>query len=102
VRELRHVLERICIMHDDDELREAYLPKELTASPDREDSPSLPFDFPIPETGIDLEDAVDQFTRHLIEKAMQMKDGNISHVARLLGIPRGNLRYKLEKYQKGQ
>jgi two-component system, NtrC family, response regulator AtoC len=103
VRELRHVLERICIMHDDDMLQETHLPKELTANRHRDDLPSLPmpFDFPIPSTGINLEDAVDQFTQYLIQKAMRMKDGNISHVARLLGIPRGNLRYKLEKFQKG-
>jgi two-component system, NtrC family, response regulator AtoC len=78
-----------------------HLPKELTANHQRDDSPSLPFNFPIPETGINLEDVVDQFTQYLLQKAMRMKDGNISHVARLLGIPRGNLRYKLEKYQKG-
>ena len=102
IRELRHILERICIMHDDEMLREMHLPKELTAIHPRDDSPSLPFDFPIPSTGIDLEDVVDQFTQYLLEKAMRMKDGNISHVARLLGIPRGNLRYKLEKYQKGK
>lgn len=101
VRELRHVLERICIMHDDDLLREAHLPKELTTKHHSEDSPSLPFfDYPIPESGIDLEEVVDQFTQHLIRKAMQIKGGNISHVAKLLGIPRGNLRYKLEKFQK--
>ena len=102
VRELRHVLERICIMHDDDMLRETHLPKELTAYHPREDSPSLPFDFPIPPTGINLEDVVDQFTKYLLEKAMQMKEGNISHVAKLLGVPRGNLRYKLEKHHKDQ
>ncbi len=100
VRELRHVLERICIMHDDEMLREMHLPKELTANHPRDDFPSLPFDFPIPATGINLEDVVDQFTQYLLEKAMRMKDGNISHVARLLGVTRGNLRYKLEKYQK--
>ena len=98
VRELRHVLERICIMHDDEMLKEVHLPKELTANPD--DSPLIPFDYPIPETGINLEDAVDQFTQYLLQRAMLMKAGNISHAARLLGIPRGNLRYKLEKYQK--
>ena len=32
VRELRHLLERICIMHDDEMLREMHLPKELTAN----------------------------------------------------------------------
>jgi|GEM_PF-5922366 two-component system, NtrC family, response regulator AtoC len=57
---------------------------------------------PIPSTGINLEDALEQFTQYLLQKAMQMKDGNISHVAKLLGIPRGNLRYKLEKYQKSK
>ena len=96
------MLERICIMHDDDMLRETHLPKELTANHPRDDSSSIPFDFPIPETGINLEDSVDQFTQYLLHKAMRMKEGNISLVARLLGIPRGNLRYKLEKYQKGQ
>ena len=87
-------------MHDEDMLRETHLPKELTAYHTGSDSPSLPFDFPIPPTGINLEDVVDQFTQYLLEKAMQMKEGNISHVAKLLGVPRGNLRYKLEKHQK--
>jgi len=100
VRELRHVIERICIMHDDAMLQESHLPKELTAEHRRDDLQSLPFDYPIPETGINLESVLDEFTQYLIQQAMRMKEGNISHVARLLGIPRGNLRYKLDKYQK--
>jgi DNA-binding NtrC family response regulator len=102
IREMRHILERICIMHDDEMLREMHLPKEMMADHPHGNLQSLFFDFPIPSTGINLENVVDQFTQYLIEKAMQMKDGNISHVAKLLCIPRGSLRYKLEKYQKGQ
>ncbi len=101
VRELRHVLERICIMHDDAMLQEMHLPKELTAHRPGDSMSALPFDFPISESGIDLEAVVDQFTQYLLKKAMRMKDGNISHVARLLGVPRGNLRYKLDKYHMG-
>jgi DNA-binding NtrC family response regulator len=40
---------------------------------------------------------VDQFAFHLIKKAIAMADGNISQAAKLLGMPRGTLRYKLEK-----
>jgi DNA-binding protein Fis len=41
---------------------------------------------------------VERFTRSLLEKALARSGGNISQAAKLLGIPRGTLRYKLEKY----
>ena len=88
-------------MHDDAMLQEMHLPKELTAHRPGDSMSALPFDFQISESGIDLEAVVDQFTQYLLKKAMRMKDGNISHVARLLGVPRGNLRYKLDKYHMG-
>ena len=98
VRELRHVIERICIMHDAEMLRADHLPKELTGHYDHADLRALPFDFPVPSEGIDLEEAVDQFTLYLIKKVMGMAEGNISQAAKLLGIPRGTLRYKIDKY----
>ncbi len=103
VRELRHVVERICIMHDAGVLEPEHLPKELTDIQARQTSPAaLPFDFPIPPDGIDLEGVVEQFTSNLVKKAMTMAEGNISQAAKLLGIPRGTLRYKLEKYISGE
>jgi len=96
VRELRNIIERICIMHDNLVLDVEHLPKELTADlASREQLKH--FDVPIPSGGIDLEKVVDQFTRNLIEKAIKMASGNISQAAKLLGTPRGTLRYKLEK-----
>jgi DNA-binding NtrC family response regulator len=76
-----------------------HLPKELTreldgAAPAR---PSVPFDYPIPDEGIDLDEVVEQFSHHLIHKAMQITGGNVSQAAKLLGIPRGTLRYKLDR-----
>jgi two-component system, NtrC family, response regulator AtoC len=97
VRELRHVIERICIMHDADTLEAAHLPKELTNDAHQAGPQDFAYDFPIPPEGIDLESTVDGFTSHLIKKAIEMSGGNISLAAKLLGVPRGTLRYKLEK-----
>lgn len=98
VRELRHVVERICIMHDAKILGPEHLPKELT--PEVRDAAHAmdPIYFPIPREGLKLDEMIDRFTLHLIEKVMNMADGNISKAAKLLGIPRGTLRYKLDKY----
>ncbi|MGO8944041.1 MAG: sigma-54-dependent transcriptional regulator [Syntrophobacteraceae bacterium] len=98
VRELRHVIERICIMHDAQMLHPEHLPKELTLDSSDSAAPVIPFYFPVPREGLNLDEIVDRFTLHLIRKTMHMTDGNISQAAKLLGIPRGTLRYKLDKY----
>jgi DNA-binding NtrC family response regulator len=99
VRELRHVIERICILHDGELILELHLPKELTDPRESDLKELFPVDFVIPPEGINLEQVVDQFTHALIEGVMKMVNGNISHAAKLLGIPRGTLRYKIEKFQ---
>jgi two-component system, NtrC family, response regulator AtoC len=98
VRELRHVIERICIMHDAEMLYPQHLPKELTLDSLDSAPPAIPFYFPVPQEGLNLDKMVGQFTRHLIRKVMHMTDSNISQAAKLLGVPRGTLRYKLDKY----
>jgi two-component system, NtrC family, response regulator AtoC len=47
------------------------------------------------DTGLD--DAVSAFERQLVRGALQRCDGNVLQAAALLKIPRGTLRYKLEK-----
>ncbi len=98
VRELRHVIERICILHDAEMLYPEHLPKDLTATAPDQAARTDPFSFPIPEEGLNLDEMVDRFTLHLIRKVMRATDGNISQAAKLLGIPRGTLRYKLDKH----
>jgi DNA-binding NtrC family response regulator len=100
VRELRHVIERICIMHDAELMETAHLPKELS-NEGAAASDVFAVDFPIPPEGIQLEEVVDQFTRHLIGRVVRMVEGNITQAAKLLGIPRGTLRYKIDKYDAG-
>ncbi len=99
VRELRHILARICILHDAEVLQVLHLPKELTQDldPVATSRPMAAFDYTIPAEGINLDEVVEQFTHHLLDKAMQITAGNVSQAAKLLGIPRGTLRYKLDR-----
>lgn len=51
--------------------------------------------FVLPEKGVVL----DKVERELIEQAMRRTNGNQSAAARLLGITRFALRYRLEKFK---
>ena len=93
VRELRNVLERICIMYNDTDLKVSHMPREIVLF---EDTASY---IEIPENVLDIEAVVDEVTCQLIHRAMKKSDGNTASAARLLGIPRGTLRYKLKKYK---
>ncbi|WP_292741819.1 helix-turn-helix domain-containing protein, partial [Methylophaga sp. UBA2687] len=53
-----------------------------------------PQQFSIPPTGIDLA----QIELDLIEQALEMAAGNRSKAARLLGITRDTLLYRMQKY----
>jgi len=54
-----------------------------------------PMDFDIPDSGLDL----DQLERGLILKALEKAAGNVSRAARLLGLTRRTLQYRMEKIQ---
>jgi len=41
---------------------------------------------------------VGQIEKELVSKALEITGGNVAKTARLLNVPRGTLRYKLEKY----
>ncbi len=95
VRELLNVVERICIMHNVEQITPAHLPREIWGeSPQSE----MPFKCEIPPEGIVLDDIVGQVERELVEKAFRITGGNVAKTARILNVPRGTLRYKLEKY----
>lgn len=98
VRELRNVVERICIMHNVDEIKPAHLPCEIWGE---EPQSKVPFRYEIPPEGIVLDDVVCQVEKDLISKAFSITGGNVARTARILNVPRGTLRYKLEKYELG-
>ena len=98
IRELRNVIERICIMRSGPALLAEYLPLEirgapppgLTVSP-TSDKVSLPADK-------GLEEAVADFERAIICQALNRTRANVLQTAALLKIPRGTLRYKMDKF----
>jgi len=95
VRELRNVVERICIMHDAEVLVPDFLPREIWGEAPRRE---IPFACAIPPEGIMLEEVVGEIEKELIGKALAITGGNVAKTSRLLNVPRGTLRYKLEKY----
>jgi len=98
VRELRNVIERAFILHAAaDEIRPEHLPAEVrgaaAAAPRRADKPVAA----VPPDGLVLEDV----ERKLIQEALERASGNQSKAARLLGISRDTLRYRLKKHGMG-
>ncbi|PLY00608.1 MAG: Fis family transcriptional regulator [Desulfuromonas sp.] len=96
VRELRNMVERICIMQSEDVIRPEFLPNEIWGD---EPSKESPFSFDIPPEGILLEEMIGEVEKELIAKAIAITGGNVAKTARILNVPRGTLRYKLEKYE---
>ena len=99
IRELRNVIERICIMRSGPTLLPEHLPQEI-----RSTQPTHPLAgegttklavLP-PELG--LEDAICALEKSLIQQALQKTGGNVLQTATILKIPRGTLRYKMDKY----
>ncbi len=97
VRELQSVLERAVLLSDGDLLGPADLPASVRAgiAPVRRGGADAFEALEIPDEGIDL-DAVE---RNLIRKAVAKAGGNVTRAARLLGLTRRTLQYRLEKLQ---
>lgn len=96
VRELRNVFERICIMHNDTALKRSHLPPEIENAINKKTSDSDAF-LEIPKDLYDIESVLEEVTARLITRALKKCRGNTTKAAKLLGIPRGTLRYKISK-----
>jgi len=92
IRELKNTIERICIMQSGPTLLPQHLPADVGPSPSTTGSI---FGGPIAEEG--LEEAVSRFEREMISAALRECRGNVLQAAQMLKVPRGTLRYKMEK-----
>ena len=91
VRELRNVIERAMILVDGAELTPADLPPELAGQVALErDAPR----FALPPGGVLLEDV----ERDFVHQALELTHGNQTRAARLLGLTRDELRYRVKKF----
>jgi two-component system response regulator HydG len=89
VRELRNVCERLSILLAGRTIDETNLPLEIVNR-----VPAQKPLFDLPELGIDLE----KVEVDLIRQALDRTHGNRSRSARLLGISRDTLLYRMQKY----
>jgi DNA-binding NtrC family response regulator len=91
VRELAHEIER-SLVFDDDQLTFSSLGSTQTGGGAAASTWVTP-DFELPPNGFSLEAAIDG----LIRRALAQTDGNVSATARLLGVSRDYVRYRLKE-----
>ncbi len=91
VRELAHEIER-SLVFDDDKLTFSTLANATGATAGAVAKAWGSPDLKLPETGLSLEAAIDA----LIRRALVQTDGNVSAAARLLGVTRDYIRYRLK------
>ena len=91
VRELENMIERAVVLTEHDEIELADLPPEIATG----DS----FAVHAPETDavLPLKQALEEPERQIIRRALEYADGNRDRAAKLLGINRSTLFYKLRK-----
>lgn len=90
VRELRNVCERLSILLAGRVIEESNLPSEIVNR-----APMQKSVFALPEFGIELE----KVEIDLIQQALARTNGNRSRSAKLLGISRDTLLYRMQKYE---
>lgn len=95
VRELKNIIERITIMANGPLLTAGHLPADLARQPSH-NLQSEAVSLPAGAQG--LEQVLSAVEQQLIQQALQQAEGNVVKAAGLLKIPRGTLRYKMEKY----
>ncbi len=93
VRELSHELERAIIFEDSQKLDFHHLAGSPAAPPNPPANPRDWFNesFEFPPQGFALEAAIDRLVHHALKQA----ESNVSAAARLLGVTRDYLRYRL-------
>ena len=100
IRELRNVIERICIMRHGPALLSEDLPQEIRGAARSGFAEVNSGTSQIPHLRDDcgLEEAVMEFEKALISQALKKSANNVLKTASILKIPRGTLRYKMDKY----
>ncbi len=92
IRELKNLIERIVLLHNDTDV----IPDLLKSLSKNENGSGYPFlkTLVIPKEGIDLE----KVEETLIKKALEAAQNNQSKAARLLNLTRDTLRYRMKKF----
>lgn len=93
VRELSNVLERAFALSSDELIKPEDLPTSLVLTP----SVPAPLSAVLPEDGIDLDAALADFEKSIIEQALARTSGVRTKAAEILGLSFRSFRYRLAK-----
>ena len=93
VRELRNVLERCVLLASDETLPGQWLRLENGSQTSSEEGHDALLRFPT-----DGSMSLDDMERTIIRTVLEGVDGNVSRAARLLGVSRQTLRYRVQKH----
>ena len=91
IRELRNVMERVALLIEDNEVKEHHLSSLIANSKNEKEDES--FVLKIPPKGI----KIDLVLKTLILKTLKITNGNQVKAAKLLGLSRSKLRYRMEQ-----
>ncbi|MCF6097543.1 sigma 54-interacting transcriptional regulator [Thermovorax subterraneus] len=91
VRELENAIEGALVVMDGDEIRPEHLPLQIRAYFSPKKGAVLSGEH------LNLNEALGRVESELIKKAIRESKGNVTRAARMLGIPRQTLQYKLRK-----
>lgn len=97
VRELENLVERMVTLKDSGFISPDDLPEKYLAARTQVQVPALPAEDVLPEGGICLNTAVDEFENNLIMQALARTKGNKKEAASLLNLKRTTLIEKLKK-----
>ncbi|HEX9794113.1 MAG TPA: sigma-54 dependent transcriptional regulator [Planctomycetota bacterium] len=95
VRELRNAVERAALLAPGNSIQISDLPPEISGADGRPDPDGLPV---LPREGLDFE----ALERAWVGEALRRTGGNRSAAARLLGMNRDQIRYRIEKFGFGR
>lgn len=95
VRELRNAIERAVLLTESEVLVARDLPGELRGTGVAQTSVASAGSFKLPPKGIVLDDVEREFVQQALDRAR----GNRTRAARLLGINRDQMRYRIEKFK---
>lgn len=96
VRELAHLLERIFVLEDEDEILVRHLPARVMREVQNPAPPPAAAAAVDPPPG-DFRELTAGFQRRLIGKALEASHGSHSRAAELLGLTRHALRHQMQK-----
>ncbi len=94
IRELRNAIERVILMEEGEEIQQVHLAFLGMTQPESHLQGATAPDLTLPAGGVNL----DELIKGLIIQALEASHGNRTRAAKLLGLSRPTLIYRVEKY----